>query len=150
MIERANWDVYFMRIAQEAATRATCPRKRVGCVVVRDRSILSTGYNGSLRDLAHCDRAGCVVVEDHCIRTVHAEANAVAQAARLGSRVDGSTVYATAFPCWPCFKLLAQTGVTRVVYGEPYRIALMVAEAADALRITVEPVDLEPIYTEAT
>ena len=135
--QRVSWDVYFMRIAREAATRATCERKRVGCVLVRDKAILATGYNGSLRGLAHCDDAGHLMVDGHCVRTVHAEANAVAQAARNGARLDGATAYATAFPCFACFKLLAQAGVVRIVYGEPYRVTPEVGISAAALGIEI-------------
>jgi dCMP deaminase len=118
---RATWDEYFMNIAREVSTRATCDRKHVGAVVVRDRSILATGYNGSIRGLAHCDEEGHLMEDGHCVRTVHAEANAVAQAARNGSRIDGATLYVTASPCWACFRLVANAGITRIVFGEFYR-----------------------------
>lgn len=119
--KRASWDEYFMNIAREVATRATCDRKHVGAVLVRDRSILATGYNGSIRGLPHCDEVGHLMEEGHCVRTVHAEANAVAQAARQGVRVDEATAYVTASPCWGCFRLLANAGVRRIVFGEFYR-----------------------------
>lgn len=79
---RADWHTYFMNIARQVATRSTCDRKQVGAVIVRDRTILSTGYNGSIRGLAHCDEAGHLMENGHCVRTVHAESNAVAQSAR--------------------------------------------------------------------
>ena len=118
---RADWDDYFMNIARQVATRSTCDRKHVGAVIVRDRTLLSTGYNGSMRGAAHCDEAGHLMENDHCVRTVHAEANAVAQAARNGVRIDGGEIYVTASPCFNCFKLLVNAGVRRICYGEFYR-----------------------------
>lgn len=119
--KRASWDEYFMNIAKEVATRATCDRKHVGAVIVRDKIILSTGYNGSIRGLPHCDEIGHDMVNDHCIRTVHAEANAVVQAARTGAAIEGAAIYVSASPCWDCFKLLANAGIKKIVFGEFYR-----------------------------
>jgi len=110
-----------MDIARQVATRATCDRKHVGAVVVRDRTILSTGYNGSIRGMPHCDEVGHMMENGHCVATVHAEANAILQAAKNGVRIDGATLYTTASPCWPCFKLIANSGCVRIVYGEFYR-----------------------------
>jgi dCMP deaminase len=118
---RSSWDQYFMDIAKQVATRATCDRKHVGAVLVRDRTILSTGYNGSIRGLPHCDEVGHMMENGHCVATVHAEANAILQAAKNGIRIDGATLYTTASPCWPCFKLVANSGCVRIVYGEFYR-----------------------------
>lgn len=119
--ERAPWDEYFMQIARVVSSRATCDRRQVGAVIVRDRTILSTGYNGSIRGLAHCDEVGHLMEADHCVRTVHAEANAIAQAARNGVAIDGGTISITASPCWSCFKLIVNAGIVRVCYGEFYR-----------------------------
>ena len=110
-----------MDIARQVATRATCDRKHVGAVLVRDRTILSTGYNGSIRGLPHCDEVGHMMENGHCVATVHAEANAILQAAKNGVRIDGATLYTTASPCWPCFKLVANSGCVRIVFGEFYR-----------------------------
>jgi dCMP deaminase len=110
-----------MEIAAQVATRATCDRKHVGALLVRDRIILSTGYNGSIRGMPHCDEVGHLMENGHCVATVHAEANAVLQAARTGVRIEGGTLYTTASPCWPCFKLVANAGIVRIVYGEFYR-----------------------------
>ncbi|MFI5300970.1 MAG: deoxycytidylate deaminase [Polyangiales bacterium] len=118
---RASWDEYFMNIAREVATRATCDRKHVGAVIVRDKSILATGYNGSIRGLPHCDEAGHLMEDGHCVRTMHAEANAIVQAARNGVRIDGSSIYVTASPCFGCFKMIANGGIGKIVYGEFYR-----------------------------
>jgi dCMP deaminase len=119
--QRASWDEYFMNIAREVATRSTCDRKFVGAVVVRDRSILATGYNGSIRGLTHCDEDGHLMEDNHCVRTVHAEANAIVQAARNGVRIEGASIYVTASPCWGCFRLIANAGIVRIVFGEFYR-----------------------------
>jgi dCMP deaminase len=121
MSHRASWDEYFMRIAVEVSSRATCDRKHVGAVIVREKSILATGYNGSIRGLDHCDEEGHMMEDGHCVRTIHAEANAIIQAARNGVRIDGATVYVTASPCWGCFKMIANAGLSRIVFGEFYR-----------------------------
>ena len=118
---RASWDEYFMNIAREVATRATCDRKHVGAVIERDRSILATGYNGSIAGLPHCDEEGHLMEDGHCVRTTHAEANALVQAARNGVSVDGAGIYVTASPCFGCFKVIANAGIKRICYGEFYR-----------------------------
>jgi dCMP deaminase len=110
-----------MNIAKEVATRSTCDRKHVGSVIVRDKSILATGYNGSVRGLGHCDDEGHLMEDGHCVRTVHAEANAIVQAARNGMRIDGAGIYVTASPCWGCFRLIANAGIVKIVFGEFYR-----------------------------
>jgi dCMP deaminase len=120
-MQRVSWDRYFMNLAREAATRSTCPRKSVGALVVRDKAILATGYNGSIRGLPHCTEVGCLMENEHCVRTVHAEANALLQAARHGVSIDKADIYVTASPCWDCFKLIANAGIARVLYGEFYR-----------------------------
>ncbi len=121
MSHRASWDEYFMNIGREVATRATCDRKHVGAVIVRERSILATGYNGSIHGLAHCDEDGHLMEDGHCVRTIHAEANAIIQAARNGVRIEGAWIYVTASPCFSCFKMIANAGIKRIVFGEFYR-----------------------------
>ena len=121
MAHRVDWHTYFMNIARQAATRSTCDRKHVGAVIVRDKTILSTGYNGSIRGLPHCDEVGHLMENDHCVATVHAEANAIIQAAKNGVLIDGAMIYVTASPCWNCFKQIANAGIRRIVYGEFYR-----------------------------
>ena len=110
-----------MNIAREVATRSTCDRKHVGAVIVRDKCILATGYHGSIRGLPHCDEEGHLMEEGHCVRTVHAEANAIVQAARNGMRIDASSIYVTASPCWGCFRLIANAGIGKIFFGEFYR-----------------------------
>ena len=136
MTARATWDEYFMRIAKEVATRSTCDRKHVGAVLVRDKSILATGYNGSIRGLPHCDEEGHMMQDGHCVRTIHAEANAIVQAARNGVRIDEATIYVTASPCWNCFKMIANAGIKKIVYGEFYRDE-RVFSISDRLGITI-------------
>lgn len=121
MTHRVDWHTYFMNIARQAATRSTCDRKHVGAVIVRDKTILSTGYNGSIRGMPHCDDVGHMMESDHCVGTVHAEANAIIQAAKNGVRIDGAEIYTTASPCWNCFKLIANAGIRIIYYGEFYR-----------------------------
>lgn len=118
---RATWPEYFMKIAKQVATRSTCDRKFVGAVIVRDKTILSTGYNGSIRGMPHCDEVGHLIENNHCVATIHAEANAVLQAAKNGVRIEGAEVYITASPCWTCFKMLANAGIKKIYYGEFYR-----------------------------
>ena len=119
--KRVGWDHYFMNIARQAASRSTCDRKFVGAVIVRDRTILSTGYNGSIRGMPHCDEVGHDLENSHCVATIHAEANAILQAAKNGVNISGSEIYTTASPCWNCFKLIANAGIRRIYYGEFYR-----------------------------
>ena len=118
---RPDWDTYFMEFARAASLRATCDRKYVGAVIVVDRQVAATGYNGSIRGLPHCNEVGHDMVEGHCVRTIHAEMNALAQAARRGVRVEGAFIYTTTSPCWSCFRVLVNAGIRRFVYGEAYR-----------------------------
>lgn len=137
---RSDWDPYFMDIAKQVATRATCDRKHVGAVLVRDKTILSTGYNGSIRGMPHCDEVGHMMEDGHCVATVHAEANAIIQAAKNGVGIDGATLYTTASPCWPCFKLIANSGCRRIVFGEFYRDQ-RIFEVAKQLKLELKSLD---------
>ena len=118
---RVSWKDYFMNIAREVSTRSTCNRKHVGAVIVREKTILSTGYNGSIKGLPHCDEVGCEMVDGHCVRTTHAEANAIVQAAKNGIQINQSEIYVTASPCYDCFKLIANAGINVIYYDEFYR-----------------------------
>jgi len=127
--QRPSWDEYFMSIAELVGSRATCGRGRSGCVIVKDKRILVTGYVGSPTGLPHCDEVGHemhrVVHEDgseseHCIRTAHAEQNAIAQAARIGISVDGATVYCHMTPCYVCAKILINAGIKKIVALKDY------------------------------
>ncbi len=125
-----------MDVARTVATRATCPRASVGAVLVREHRILTTGYNGAPRGVGHCTDVGCTIENDHCVRSTHAEANAVVQGALHGVRLEGATAYCTHQPCVNCAKLLISAGVTRVVYDAAYLDAFsrqLLAEAGVAL-----------------
>lgn len=120
---RESWDQFWMCQAEMYAGRSTCDRKHVGCVLARDNRLISAGYNGSLPGLDHCDEVGHKLLEGRsgCQRTSHAEANAVAQAARLGHSTEGCTAYVTTAPCLSCFKTLVMAGITKIFYREEYR-----------------------------
>ena len=117
MDTRPPWDEYFMRIAFEVATRATCLRRHVGAVIVRDKRILSTGYNGSPPGQPHCTEVGCLLEDGRCIRTLHAEQNALMQAALHGVSTHGATLYATCRPCHVCARMIVAAGIVRVVFA---------------------------------
>ena len=124
MNERIGWDEYFMGIAQQVSGRSTCSRKHVGAVIVRERNILSTGYNGSISGMPHCDDVGHLMENNHCIATIHAEANAIIQAAKNGVMIAEASIYTTASPCWNCFKLIVNSGMRKIYFGEFYRVDL--------------------------
>lgn len=117
---RPSWDTYFLDVARLVSTRHTCPRASVGCVLVVDKQIVATGYNGSAPGMPHCDQEGCLIVGEHCVRTIHAEVNAIGQAARRGVSVEGGTAYVTHTPCINCLKALASAGIERVVALQRY------------------------------
>ena len=121
---RPSWDEYFLKLAMLASERATCPRMHCGCVLVKDKYVLSTGYNGSLPGLAHCEDVGCLIVEGHCVRTNHAEMNALAQAASHGVSIRGATAYVTNMPCTTCAKALLAAGIARIVVFSDYKGSL--------------------------
>jgi len=117
---RPSWDQYFMGIAFKVAKRSTCPRARVGTIIVRDKRILTTGYNGAPSGLPHCAEVGCLMVGGHCVRTLHAEQNAIIQAALHGVSVAGGVIYITHQPCLICAKMIINAGLKRVIYGGEY------------------------------
>jgi dCMP deaminase len=119
---RPDWDTYFLRIAQVVGERSTCDRAHVGCVLVVDKRILTAGYNGSPTGQEHCDDAGHLLVNGHCVRTIHAETNAIIQAALHGVSTKGATCYVTHYPCINCTKALINAGITRLVYETAYNI----------------------------
>ncbi len=121
---RPSWDEYFLKLAMLTSERATCPRMHCGCVLVRENNILATGYNGSLPGAPHCYDAGCLVVNDHCVRTNHAEINAICQASKHGISLDGATAYVTNMCCTNCAKALVAAGIRRVVVFTNYHDSL--------------------------
>lgn len=129
---RPSWDEYFMEVADAISKRATCDRGRSGCVIARDRNILVTGYVGSPQGLPHCDDAGHQLkktmhedgtVTQHCVRTVHAEQNAICQAAKRGIAIEGATLYCRMTPCRTCAMLIINCGIVRVVCEHRYHSA---------------------------
>jgi dCMP deaminase len=127
--QRPSWDEYFMELANAAAKRATCDRGRSGCVIVKDKQVLVTGYVGSPIGLPHCDEVGHLfkktfheddTITTHCVRTVHAEQNAICQAARRGIALDGATLYCRMTPCRVCAMLIINCGIKRVVCEKKY------------------------------
>ena len=118
---RPTWNEYFMSIAHEVAQRSTCERAQVGAVIVREKRILTTGYNGSPRGLEHCTDVGCLMDNGHCIRTLHAEQNAIIQAALHGVITEGATIYVTHQPCFICAKTIINAGITEIVYDKEYK-----------------------------
>ncbi len=148
---RPSWDQYFMDITRLVATRSTCLRRQVGAILVKGRNILATGYNGVPSGITHCDVEGCLRVrlnvpsgERHELcRGLHAEQNAIIQAARHGVNIDGATLYCTTMPCIICTKMIINAGIAKVVYGEGYTDDLareMIREAA----VVVEHFNGEP------
>ena len=129
---RPSWDNYFMEVAHAVSKRATCDRGRSGCVIARNKQILVTGYVGSPTGFAHCDDVGHQIkkvthengeISEHCVRTVHAEQNAICQAAKLGISIEGATIYCRMTPCRTCAMLLINCGITRVVCERRYHQA---------------------------
>ncbi len=133
-MKRISWEQYFMAQASIAALRSTCTRLMVGAVIVRENRIIASGYNGSVADGTHCIDDGCYMVEGHCVRTVHAEANALLQCAKFGVPTNETTMYVTHFPCLQCTKQIIQAGVRHLYYEEDYRnqdLAIQLFKEAD-------------------
>ncbi|MBL7576307.1 dCMP deaminase [Peptoniphilus asaccharolyticus DSM 20463] len=120
---RKSWDEYFLEITEMVATRSTCDRAFVGCVIVNsEHRIVSTGYNGSLSGNPQCDEIGHTMRDGHCIATIHAEMNALLYCAKEGISVKGCTAYVTHFPCLNCTKALIQAGIKAIYYRDAYRV----------------------------
>ena len=142
---RPSWDEYFVEIARQVATRSTCLRRQVGAVIVRDKRILCTGYNGPPRGLHHCDESGCLREQmgipsgqrlDIC-RALHSEQNAIIQAALHGVSIEGSSIYVTHQPCFTCAKMIINAGIQRIVCANSYPDA-MAREMLDEAGISLE------------
>ena len=119
-MSRPDWEYYFMDIAGRVALRSTCPRRSVGAVIVKQKRILATGYNGAPSGMDHCTDVGCLMVDDHCVRTLHAEQNAIIQAAQFGVSTQGGEIYSTSSPCLNCAKMIINAGITRVWFQDGY------------------------------
>jgi dCMP deaminase len=146
MAERPSWDSYFMKIAEDVSTRSTCLRRQVGAVIVKDKRILTTGYNGAPSGISHCTEQNCLRIlfnvpsgERHELcRGLHAEQNAVIQAAYYGVSVKGASIYVTHQPCSICTKMLINSGIESFIYRTPYKddLALeMISEAGIRCRV---------------
>ena len=123
MTDRKSWKEYFMEITDLVASRSTCDRAWVGCLLVNDDNrIISSGYNGSVSGNPHCDDVGHTMRDGHCIATIHAEINALLYCAKEGISVNNSTAYVTHFPCLNCTKALIQAGIKKIYYKNDYRV----------------------------
>ncbi len=118
---RMSWSEFFMSQSRVLALRSTCTRLTVGCVLVRDKRMIASGYNGSIRGDVHCTDVGCKLVDGHCVRTIHAEQNALLQCARFGVATEGADIYVTHLPCLQCTKSIIQAGIRHVYYEISYR-----------------------------
>ena len=145
MEQRPSWDEYFMSIADQVATRSTCMRRHVGAVIVKGKRILATGYNGVPSGLSHCDEVGCLRekrgipsgTQHELCRGLHAEQNAVIQAARYGINIEGASIYSTTQPCVLCAKIILNAGIVDIVYRGAYPDELsseLLAESGIAIR----------------
>ncbi len=141
---RPDWDTYFMKIAFAVSERSTCDRAFVGCVLVHEKQILTTGFNGSPAGQDHCDQVGHLLVDGHCIRTIHAETNAIIQAALHGISTRNATAYVTHLPCVHCTKALINAGIRRIVYSIAYREDEIAADFLKAANIDITRLDYHP------
>lgn len=120
MNQRIPWDQYFMSQSLLLSLRSTCERLTVGATIVREKRIIAGGYNGSVSGDVHCIDEGCFVVDGHCLRTIHAEMNAILQCAKFGAQTEGAEIYVTHFPCLQCTKMIIQAGIKKINYLEDY------------------------------
>ncbi|WP_404453084.1 ComE operon protein 2 [Virgibacillus necropolis] len=142
-MERISWDQYFMAQSHLLALRSTCERLTVGATIVRDKRIIAGGYNGSVSGDSHCIDEGCYVVDGHCVRTVHAEANALLQCAKFGVPTEDSEMYVTHFPCLQCCKTIIQSGVRTVYYAADYKNDSYAVELFEKSGVHTQKVELE-------
>lgn len=150
MDNRIDWDQYFMTQATLLSLRSTCTRLSVGAVIVRDRRVIAGGYNGSVSGDVHCIDEGCYLVEGHCVRTIHAEMNAVLQCAKFGVATNGAEVYVTDFPCLQCTKMLLQSGIIKINYlrnyhNDQYAVELLKRKNVEIKQIKFSEDDLDKI-----
>ncbi|MFS0672873.1 ComE operon protein 2 [Ornithinibacillus sp. 179-J 7C1 HS] len=154
-MERISWNQYFMAQSHLLALRSTCTRLMVGATIVRDKRIIAGGYNGSVSGDVHCVDEGCYVIDGHCVRTVHAEANALLQCAKFGVPTENADVYVTHFPCLQCTKQLIQSGIRTVFYAEdyknhPYAIQLFKEAGVRTEKVELDYLALDMNYKEKT
>lgn len=142
MVKRIPWDQYFMSQSLLISTRSSCSRLAVGAVMVRNQRVISAGYNGSVSGDVHCSEIGCKVVDGHCIRTVHAEVNAVLQCAKFGVATEGADIYVTHFPCLRCSKIIIQAGIKKLYYLHDYNNSDYAIELLEHSQIKIKKVDM--------
>ncbi|KRN88921.1 ComE operon protein 2 [Ligilactobacillus ceti] len=147
--KRIPWNQYFMMQAVLLSMRSTCERLAVGAILVRDRRIIAGGYNGAVSGDTHCLEGGCYMVEGHCVRTIHAEMNAVLQCAKFGVATEGAEVYVTDFPCLQCTKSLLQAGIKKIYYLRNYHNDPYAVELFKMKNVQVEQVKVDPIYLDS-
>ncbi|WP_096188331.1 ComE operon protein 2 [Evansella halocellulosilytica] len=147
-MERISWHQYFMAQSHLLALRSTCTRLMVGATIVRDKRIIAGGYNGSISGGKHCIEDGCYVIENHCVRTIHAEINAILQCAKFGVPTEGSEIYVTHFPCLNCCKSIIQAGIKKVYYAQDYKNHEYAIELFEAADVVVEQVELEEMVLD--
>ena len=141
-MERISWDQYFMAQSHLLALRSTCTRLTVGATIVRDKRIIAGGYNGSIAGGDHCIDKGCFVIDNHCVRTVHAEMNALLQCAKFGVPTSDAEIYVTHFPCLQCCKAIIQAGIKTVYYAEDYKNHPYAIDLFKQANVTIEKVAL--------
>ncbi len=142
MEKRIPWDQYFMSQSLLLSTRSTCTRLAVGATIVRDRRVISGGYNGSVSGDVHCTDVGCYVVDGHCIRTIHAEVNAILQCAKFGVPTEGADIYVSYFPCLQCTKTIIQAGISNLYYLHDYRTSEYAKELLEHAGISLIQVEM--------
>lgn len=120
---RKSWDEYFLNIAVDVSERATCERLKVGAVIVKENRIIACGYNGGISGEEHCINVGCKMDNGHCIRTIHAEHNAILQCAKHGIPTNEATIYVTHLPCYDCMQAIIQSGINTIIYLNEYRLS---------------------------
>lgn len=141
-MERISWNQYFMAQSDLLALRSTCTRLMVGATIVRDKRIIAGGYNGSVSGGVHCVDEGCYVIDGHCVRTIHAEANALLQCAKFGVPTENAEIYVTHFPCLQCSKQIIQSGIKAVYYANDYKNHPYAIELFENAGIKMEKVAL--------
>ncbi|HLR54664.1 MAG TPA: ComE operon protein 2 [Pseudogracilibacillus sp.] len=147
-MNRISWEQYFMAQAQVVALRSTCTRLMVGAIIVRENRIISSGYNGSVADGDHCIDNGCYLVDGHCVRTVHAEANAILQCAKFGVETNNTVLYVTHFPCLQCTKQLIQAGIKKIYYEKDYRNHELAIQLLQESQVEIEQVTLTDVSVQ--
>ncbi len=152
-MKRIEWDQYFMAQSFLLSSRSTCTRLSVGATIVRDKRIIAGGYNGSIAGGDHCIDKGCYVVDNHCVRTIHAEMNALLQCAKFGVPTEGAEIYVTHFPCLQCTKSIIQAGINVIYYAEDYKNDPYAIELLEQANVKVEKVPFDKTifnFDEAT